>query len=55
MHIIKLIIEDLINKTKISIRLQPNQMLIIDNHRMLHFRDYIQDNSTRKLHRFWVR
>lgn len=55
MHIIKSIIEDLINKTKLSIRLQPNQMLIIDNHRMLHFRDYIQDNSTRKLHRFWVR
>lgn len=38
-----------------AIRLEPGQVLIVDNHRMLHGRDGLLPDSTRRLRRLWVR
>lgn len=37
-----------------SIRLRPGQVLLVDNHRVLHGRRSLLPNSTRKLRRLWI-
>lgn len=39
----------------LSIRLEPGQVLIVDNHRMLHGRGQLLPDSTRRLRRLWIR
>ncbi len=36
-------------------RLEPGQVLLVDNHRMLHGRASLLPSSERKLHRLWLR
>lgn len=38
-----------------EILLQPNEVLILDNHRMLHGRTPINGNKKRHLRRYWIR
>lgn len=46
----------LISETqKHSFLLQPSDVLIIDNHRMLHGREKIGGNKNRHLKRFWIK
>ena len=37
------------------IRLQPGDLLVVDNGRWLHGRDTLEDGSGRVLQRFWLR
>lgn len=47
-------LKELILERSIKVHLQPSQALIIDNQRLLHYRDGISIDSCRKLHRFWI-
>jgi hypothetical protein len=38
----------------IRVRLEPGQVLIVENHRMLHGRGQLLPDSTRKLRRLWI-
>jgi alpha-ketoglutarate-dependent taurine dioxygenase len=38
-----------------SIRLSPGQVLVVDNHRVLHGRASLLKESARRLRRFWIR
>lgn len=42
-------------ETTRSVRLEPGEVLVIDNHRMLHGRGALLPDSARRLRRFWIR
>lgn len=44
-----------LEKQPTSIRLEPGQVLIVDNHRILHGRGRLAPESARRLRRLWVR
>lgn len=47
-------INEIASKEELLIRLQPNDMLIIDNRRMLHGRTAILGDKNRFLRRYWI-
>lgn len=47
-------LEKLIKSRTIKVKLSPGDVLIINNHRYLHYRNSITEKSQRKLRRYWL-